>query len=88
MKTSALVVMPAFLMSAAVPVFAMTHQEKLACAMTAGNCLDRGNLLEKRIMEIKNEIKKNANGSPEEAKILEKKLQDAMDELIRVENET
>ncbi len=88
MKTSALVVMSAFLMSAAVPVFAMTHQEKLACAMTAGNCLDRGKLLEKRIMEIKNEKTQNTNGSPEEVKKLDKKLQDAMDELKRVEDET
>jgi hypothetical protein len=87
MKTSALVVMSAFLVSAASPVFALTHQEQVICAMTAGNCLDRGKLLEKRIMEIKNEIKKNANGSPEEAKILEKKLQDAMAELKRVQNE-
>jgi len=46
----------------AVPVFAMTHQEKLACAMTAGNCLDLGKLLEKRIMEIKNEKAQNTNG--------------------------
>jgi Skp family chaperone for outer membrane proteins len=88
MKTTALVVTSAFLMSAAVPVFAMTHQEKLACAMTAGNCLDRGKLIEKRIIELKNEIAKNTNGSPEEAKVLEKKLQDAMDELKRVEDET
>lgn len=88
MKKSALVVMSAFLMSAAVPVCAMTHQEKLACAMTAGNCLDRGKLIEKRIIELKNEIAKNTNGSPEEAKILEKKLQDATDELKRVEDET
>lgn len=88
MKTSALVVMSAFLMSAAVPVFAMTHQEKQACAMTAGNCLDRGKLLEQRIMEIKNEMAKNANGSPEEVKKLDRKLQDAMDELKRVENES
>jgi len=56
----------------AVPVFAMTHQEKLACAMTAGNCLDRGKLIEKRIMEIKNEKAQNTNGSPEEVKKLEK----------------
>jgi len=88
MKTSALVVMSAFLMSAAVPVFAMTHQEKLACAMTAGNCLDRGKLLEQRIVEIKNELAKNTNGSSEVTKVLEKKLQDAMDELKRVEDET
>ena len=88
MKTSALVVMSAVLMSAAVPVFAMTHQEKLACAMTAGNCLDSGKLLEKRIMEIKNEIAQNTNGSPEEVKKLDRKLQDVMDELKRVEDET
>jgi len=88
MKTSAIVVMSAFLMSAAVPVFAMTHQEKLACAMTAGNCLDRGKLLEKRIMVIKNEIQKTANTSPEEVKKLEKKLQDTLGELKRVEDES
>jgi len=87
MKTSALVVMSAFLMSAAVPVCAMTHQEKLACAMTAGNCLDRGKLLEQRIKEIKNEIAQNSNSSPEEVKKLDKKLQDATNELKRVENE-
>lgn len=88
MKTSALVVMSAFLTSAAVPVFAMTHQEKLACAMTAGNCLDRGKLLAQRIVEIKHEIAKNTNGSPDEVKVLEKKLQDAMEERKRVENES
>jgi Skp family chaperone for outer membrane proteins len=88
MKTTALAVLSALLMSAAGPVFAMSHQEQLACVWTAGNCLDRGKLLEQRIMEIKNEIKKNANGSSEEAKILEKKLQDARDELKRLENES
>ena len=87
MKTSALVVMSAFLMSAAVPVCAITHQEKLACAMTAGNCLDRGKLLGQRIVEIKREIAQNSNSSPEEVKKLDKKLQDATNELKRVENE-
>lgn len=65
MKTIALVVMSAFLMSVAVPVFAMTHQQRIACAMTAGNCLDEAKALEKEIMEIKNEIKMHANESPE-----------------------
>ena len=87
MKTSALVVTSAFVMSAAVPVFAMTHQQQLACAWTAGNCLDEAKILEKRIMEIKNEIAENANSSSEEVKKLEKKLQDAMNELKRVEEE-
>jgi Skp family chaperone for outer membrane proteins len=86
MKTSALVVMSAFLMSAAGPVFAMTHQEQLICEWTAGNCLNEVKILEKRITEIKNEIKKNGNGSPEEVKKLEKKLQDTMDQLKQAED--
>lgn len=85
MKTSALVVTSAFVMSAAVPVFAQSHQQQLACAWTAGNCLDEAKILEKRIVEIKNEIAENANNSSEEVKKLEKKLQDAMGELKRVE---
>jgi len=88
MKTSALVVTSALVMSAAVPVFAMTHQQQLACVWTAGNCLDEAKILEKRIMEIKNEIAENADNSSEKVKKLEKKLQDAMGELKRVEDET
>ena len=88
MKTIVLVIMSAFLMSAAVPAFALTHQERVICAMSAGNCPDKAKILEKRILEIKSEIEKNANGSPEKAKKLYKKLQDTMDELKRVEDET
>ena len=80
--------MSVFLMSAASPAFAMTHQQQLACAWTAGNCLDEAKLLEQRVMEIKNEIAKNANGTPEVTKVLEKKLQDTIKELKRVEDET
>ena len=87
MKTSALVVMSAFLMSAASPVFAMTHQQQLACAWTAGNCFDEAKILEKQIVEIKIEIQKKTNVSPEELKILGKKLQDTMGELKRVADE-
>jgi Skp family chaperone for outer membrane proteins len=88
MKTTTLVVMSAFLMSAAGPVFAMSHQEQLACAWTAGNCFDEAKILEKKITEIKSEIQKSGNGSPDELKKLENKLQDTMDELKRVENES
>lgn len=87
MKTIALVVMSAFLMSGAVPVFAMTHQQRIACAMTAGNCLDEAKALEKEIMEIKNEMKKRANESPEDMKKLENKLHKAMDHLNKIKDE-
>lgn len=85
MKTSALVVMSVFLMSVANPVFAMSHQERLACTWTAGNCLNEAKILEKRITEIKSEIQKNANGSPEELKVLEKKLRESKGQLERIE---
>ncbi len=84
MKTTALAVLSALLMSAASPVFAMSHQERLACVWTAGNCFDEAKILEKRITEIKSEIKKSGNGSPDELKKLEKKLQEAMDQLKKV----
>lgn len=86
MKTTALAVLSALLMSTAGPVFAMTHQERIACAMTAGNCFDEAKLLEKRITEIKKEIQMNANGSPEDVKKLEKMLREAMNQLQRIKN--
>ncbi|NVN93410.1 MAG: hypothetical protein HXX11_22830 [Desulfuromonadales bacterium] len=84
MKTSALVVMSAFLMSAAVPVFAMTHQERLACAMTAGNCLDDEKNLEKQKIEIKNETDKGSINSSDEIKKPEKKLRNTMERLDNI----
>lgn len=86
MKTSALVVMSAFLMSAASPVFAMTHQQQLACAWTAGNCLDEAKILEKRVVEIKNEINKGAINSPDEIKKLEDKLRNTMEQLDKIKD--
>ncbi len=86
MRTTALAVLSTLLMSTAGPVFAMTHQEQLACAWTAGNCFDEAKLLDKRITEIKKEIQMTAIGSPDEGKKLEKKLQEATDRLQRIES--
>jgi len=87
MKTRALVVMSAFLMSAAVPVFAMTHQEKVVCAMTAGNCLNEEKILERQIVEIRNEIKKGAINSPNEMTKLEDKLRNTLERLDRIKDQ-
>jgi len=84
MKTSALVVMMAFLMSAAVPVFAMTHQERLACAMTAGNCLDDEKNLEKQKVEIKNGTNKGSINSSDEIKKPEKKPRNTLERLDNI----
>jgi len=85
MKTSALVVIAAFLMSAAVPVFAQTAPEQQQCAISANTCLDKAKILEKRVMKLKKEIKAGKSYSPEEMKMLEHKLQDAMDQLDKIE---
>ena len=86
MKTSALVVMSVFLMSAAAPVFALTPQEKVICAMAAGNCMDSEKNLEKQVVEIRNEISKGANNSPDEMKKLEGKLRNTMERLDKIKN--
>jgi Skp family chaperone for outer membrane proteins len=77
--------MAAFLMSAAVPVYAQTAQEKELCAISANTCLDKAKALEKRVAKLKKEIHKGANYSPAEMKALEQKLQDAMDQLDKIE---
>ena len=85
MKTSGFLTMSGLLLFAANPVFAMTHQQRLACTWTAGNCLDESKILEKRIQKIEKDIKDSAGRSLEEVKKLEKTLQDTKDQLERVE---
>jgi Skp family chaperone for outer membrane proteins len=84
MKTSALLVMAAFLMSAAVPVFAQTAQEKEMCAISANTCLTKAEVVEKRMKKMKGEIKKGKTYSQEDMKTLEQKLQDVMDQMDKM----
>ena len=84
MKTSALVLVAAFLMSAAVPAFAATAQEQAQCAISAGTCLTKAEAVEKRMKKMKADIKKGTTYSPEEMKVLEQKLQDVMDQMDKM----
>ncbi len=86
MRTSVVVLMAAFLMSSAMPALAQTAQEEETCAISAGTCLDKVVILEKRIKKLKAEIKSGkVKTSEEEMKMLEKKLQDAIDQLNKIE---
>ncbi len=86
MKKCAVVVLAAFLASAAVPVFADTAQEQETCAIAANNCLNKADILQKRIKKLRAEVKKNKDKySVEEMKMLDQKLQDAIDQLDKVE---
>jgi len=84
MKASALMVMAAFLMSAAVPVFAETAAEKEVCLIAAGTCANRAKTLEKEVAQMKKEIKAGKTYSQEDIKILEQKIQDALDQLDKM----
>jgi hypothetical protein len=84
MKASALVVMAAFLMSAAVPVFAQTAQEQEQCAISAGTCLTKAEAVEKRMKKMQADVKQGTTYPPEEMKVLEQKLQDVMDQMDKM----
>jgi predicted RNA-binding protein with PIN domain len=84
MKKIALAVMAVFLMSAAVPVFAATAQEQQQCAISAGTCLNKAEVVEKRMKKMKADVKKGTVYSPEEMKVLEQKLQDVMDQMDKM----
>ena len=60
--------MSAFLMSAAIPVFAQTHQEEVICRITAGNCLHKE--------KTQNEAKRVASTSSESIETLEQMQKD------------
>jgi hypothetical protein len=68
MKTKALVVMSVYLMCAAIPVFAQTHQEEVICRMTAGNCLHEE--------KTRDEAKRVEKTSPETMVTLEQMQED------------
>jgi len=86
MKKMAIALVAAFLTSISAPVLAAdTAQDKETCAISANTCLDKAKVLEKKIMKLKREIKAGNTYSPEEMKMIEQKLQDAMDQLDKME---
>ena len=86
MKKIAIIVLSLLLTASVLPVYADTVQEKEVCAIAANNCLNRVEIFQKRINRLECQIKDGANKcSPEEMKMLEQKLQDAMDQLSRVQ---
>jgi uncharacterized protein YktB (UPF0637 family) len=86
MKKLAIIVLSSLLTASVLPVYADIMQEKEVCAIAANNCLNRVEIIQKRINGLKCQIKDGANKSTvEEMKMLEQKLQDALEQLSRVE---
>jgi len=86
MKKSAIIAMAALLISAGAPAIAQDAQERAICNISAKTCLNKAEILQKRIKKLNADIKKgNKNYSVEEMKKLEQKLQEAMDQMDKLE---
>ena len=87
MKKRALVALAALTMSTVVPAMAqLSHQEQTACDLAAKNCLNKVDILQKRVKKINDELKKgNKNYSAEEMKKLEEKLKETQELLDKIE---
>ena len=79
MKKVAVMVMAAFMMSAAMPAFAeMTKEEKDQCLLASKSCMTEVNSLQQKMKKLNAEIKKGKKVySVEELKKLQDKLKEA-----------
>ncbi len=87
MKKNAIVLIAALLLSPAGSAFAQqTHEEKVICELAAKNCLDRIEIIQKKIQTLNDQIKKGTKTyTAEELKKLEQKLQETKDLLDKLE---
>lgn len=87
MKIKAIIAGAALMMAAAVPAIAQqTNEEKVICELAAKNCLNKADILEKRVKKLNAEIKKGSKTySAEELKKLEQKLKETQDLLDKIE---
>ncbi len=87
MKKSAVILIAAFLLSSAGSLSAQqTNEEKVICELAAKNCLNKVEIVQKRINKINAEIKKGSKKySAEDLKKLEQKLQETKELLDKLE---
>jgi peptidoglycan hydrolase CwlO-like protein len=89
MKKTAMMVLAAFVMTAAVPAFAadMTKEEKDQCLLASKGCTTEVDSIQKKIKKLNAEIKKGKKVySSEEIKKLQEKLDEAdklLDNLLK-----
>lgn len=90
MKKNAIVLLAALIVSATIPAIAQqTHEEKVICELAAKNCLNKVEILEKRVKKLNSEIKKGKGKySAEDLKKLEQKLQETQELLDKIEGKT
>ncbi len=87
MKNRAIVILATLILSATVPALAQqTNEEKVICELAAKNCLNKADILEKRVKKLNAEIKKGSRTySAEDLKKLEQKLKETQELLDKIE---
>jgi uncharacterized protein YlxW (UPF0749 family) len=90
MKKIVLMISAALLVSASMPAFSdQTPEEKVICNLAAQNCLNKADVLQKRVKKLKAEVNKGSKKySAEDLKKLEQKLQETQDQLDKMEGKT
>jgi len=90
MKKIVLMISAALLVSASMPAFSdQTPEEKVICNLAAQNCLNKADVLQKRVKKLQTEVKKGTKKySAEDLKKLEQKLQETQDLLDKIEGKT
>lgn len=90
MKKSVIMVIAALMLSITIPAISQqTPEEKVVCNLAAQNCLNKADVLQKRIKKLKADVKKGTKTySAEDLKKLEQKLQETQDLLDKIEGKT
>ncbi len=86
MKRGIVILITALMLAPAATVLAETHQEAVSCQLAAQNCLNRADIIQKKVKKLKAEVKKGSTKyTPEELKQLEMKLKETQDLLDKLE---
>lgn len=90
MKKSVIMTIAAFMLSTTILAYSQqTPEEKVICNLAAQNCLNKADILQKRIKKLNAEIKKGTKTySAEDLKKIEQKLQETEALLDKVEGKT
>jgi hypothetical protein len=87
MKKGIVIMLTALLMApAGMSLAATDHQEAVSCQLAAKNCLNKADIIQKRVKKLEKEVKQGSTKyTPEEMKELEQKLQETKELLDKLE---
>jgi len=90
MKKNVIMIMAALMLSTTLLAYAQqTPEEKVICNLAAQNCLNKAEILQKRIKKLNADLKKGTKTySAEDLKKIEQKLQETQDTLDKIEGKT